>query len=131
VGRRKGRGLNDRRVREQHVIDFPGRDLLASPVDDFLQAARDKQIAILVQMPLVSGAEPALDERGRIGGRVVLVSMRYVRAANHYLAGLAGRQQAACLVHDCHPGTGGPAHRTRLSRMNFDPMVRHLGLRHG
>ena len=55
----KGDHLLDGRMFHQHIVDFEGRDLLAAPVDDFLEASGDFQITVAIEEPLVAGAEPA------------------------------------------------------------------------
>lgn len=47
---------------EQDVIEFSRRNLLPSPVDHFLQPAREKQVSVLVEVPLVAGSEPRTAE---------------------------------------------------------------------
>ena len=54
------------------MVDFHGTDLLAAFVDEFLDAAREIQVAVLVQLPEVAGAEEMAVgcEAGGVGGGV-------------------------------------------------------------
>src|SRR5690606_23200254 len=58
----KSDDLPDRRMLDQHIIDFQRRNLLAAAIDDLLYPCRNLQIAFLVQEALVPGAEPSVDE---------------------------------------------------------------------
>ena len=72
MGHGKSRGLGDCRMGQQHLIDFPGRDLLAAAIDNFLDPARDKQIAIGVQIAFIAGVKPSADEGPSIFVREIL-----------------------------------------------------------
>ena len=62
------------RVREQRLVDLAGRDLLAAAVDDLLQPAGDRQVAVVVEAALVAGAEPPVEEGGGVGVGIVEIS---------------------------------------------------------
>jgi hypothetical protein len=66
----------------QRFIDLARRDFLAAAIDDLLQPPGEREIAVGVDDALIAGAEPAIDERLRIGLRIVLVSSGDVVAAN-------------------------------------------------
>ena len=90
MGQGKGHDLGHGRVIHQDTVDFQWADLFAAPVDDLLEAAREAQIAIVVQCPLIAGAEPAFAIRHKevlgIGIRVTFVAWGDVVARNHNLA---------------------------------------------
>ena len=67
VGHGEGHGLMDAGVVHQHLVHLRRRDLLASAVDELLQAARDPQVSLPVQDPLITGTEPAVVERVGVG----------------------------------------------------------------
>jgi hypothetical protein len=75
-------------VAQERVVDLERRDLLPAPVDDLLQPAPQCEIALVVQRPLVAGAEPAVREGGIVRLRVRLVAREDVRAADGHLADL-------------------------------------------
>ena len=58
----EGDRLGNLRVREQHLVDLARRDLLAAAIDHLLQAAGQREIAVLVEHSLVAGPEPPIDE---------------------------------------------------------------------
>jgi hypothetical protein len=60
VGQGEGHDLRDRGVRRQDAIHLKRADLFAAAVDDLLQPAGERQIAVLVERALIAGAEPAL-----------------------------------------------------------------------
>src|SRR5207249_160797 len=58
--------FRDREVGEQRLFDLARRNLLAAAVDDLLEPAGDREVAVVVEHTLVAGAEPAVAERGRV-----------------------------------------------------------------
>ena len=50
-----------------------GRDLLATAVDELLQPPGDGEVAVVVEAPLITGAEPAVEERAGVRLGVVEV----------------------------------------------------------
>ena len=58
-------GLAHGGMREQDLVDLARRDLLAAAVDQLLQAARQPQIAVVVEATLIAGAKPAVGETPR------------------------------------------------------------------
>jgi hypothetical protein len=60
-------GLGDGRMREQHLVDLTRGDFLAAAVDELLESAHQGQISVRIEDALIAGAEPAVDERLRIG----------------------------------------------------------------
>ena len=100
--------LGHRRMRQQHLVDFPWRDILAGPDDQLLDAAGQMQIAVFVQESLVAGAKPFAKKRLGGGLRIVLVFADHARTVDAHLARLAARQFSALLVAnaDAHPVPG-------------------------
>src|ERR1700723_1869173 len=62
----------DCRMLQQNFIDFMRRDVFASADDDVLNASREMQVTIVVQIALVSGAKPSIDEGAGVGFRITL-----------------------------------------------------------
>ena len=60
VGHPDHRGLGDRRVLEQDVLDLGGGDVLAAADDRVVGAALDEQVALVVEPAAVAGGEPAV-----------------------------------------------------------------------
>jgi branched-chain amino acid transport system ATP-binding protein len=94
VRNREGHHLRHRRVVHQHLVDLARRHLLAAAVDDLLQAAGHRDVALGIHHALIAGAEPAVGERLGVGLGVVLVAPRDVLAADHDFADLAGGSSA-------------------------------------
>ena len=61
----------------QHALDRPGRQVLAAPDDDVLEAAGDEQIPVGVEPAEVAGPQPAVAENR--GGRPVDVALPSIR----------------------------------------------------
>ena len=55
---RKAKSFSDRGMLQNHIIDFPWRDLFSAPIYDFFKTARDEQITIFVEIPLVACPKP-------------------------------------------------------------------------
>ena len=91
-----------------------------------LSRADQRQIAVCVEKALVAGPEPAVDERRRVGLRIVLVAANDVRPLDDDLAALAGRQcvPAASMMLICDVGAA--ADRARLARGRRQRIRRHL-----
>ena len=67
----------------------------------------DVEEALLIHVPEIAGAEPAVPERFRVGVGIVVVPGEDRRAADADLPRLEGRQLAPVIVldRDLHPGT--------------------------
>jgi len=107
-------GLGNRRVVQQHLVYLTRRDLFSPAIDDFLQAPRDRQVAVLVDRSLIARPEPAVRERACVGFGVVLVAAHHNCAADDDLARPPGRQQMACFIHDGDLGSCGQSNRSGL-----------------
>ena len=70
VGNADDRGLRDRRVLAQHLLDLGGVAVEAADDEHVLAAIRDAQEALLVEHADVAGVQPAVgvDRLGRRGG---------------------------------------------------------------
>ena len=89
VRRTKDNHLGNRHMVEQNLINFPGADLLAASVDDFLQASSDAEVALTVQHALIACAKPAVDKGIRIGLFIVFITRCDIGTANHNLPGFS------------------------------------------
>ena len=66
MGHAKRRRLLHVRVAQQHLVDLARRDLFAPAVDDLLETARQHQVALVVEPPLVARSTPAVRERAAL-----------------------------------------------------------------
>src|SRR5437763_961674 len=82
----------------QRCVGRQRRDLLAAPVDELLEPAGQHEVAVLVEHPLVAGAEIAAPEGRRVRFGVVEVAAHDIDAADRDLALLAGRQRLALVI---------------------------------
>src|SRR5690349_23005799 len=55
-------GGDDRRVADDGCLDLGRADVVAAPQDDVLLAARDPQVAVVVDDAQVAGADPRSEE---------------------------------------------------------------------
>ncbi len=85
----------------QRRLDSAAADVLSPPYDQILDAIDDEEVALLVQIGDVAGAEPAVDDGLRRGLRPVPVTSDQRGAANVQLAALARGQLTALGVY--HP----------------------------
>ncbi len=91
-----------------------GRDLLASAVDEVLDAPGEEQVPVLVQRAQVAGAEPPVGEAARRLGRVAEVAAGDGRTVHPHLAHGADRAGVPVLVDDTKVHPGRPADRPVL-----------------
>src|SRR5438046_932586 len=63
---REGDRLAHRRVAQEDIVNLQRGDLLAAPVDQFLQSPSEGEVAIRINLSLIAGAEPAVDKGGRV-----------------------------------------------------------------
>ena len=108
------------RVLAEHLIDLARRDLLATPVDDLLEPAGDEEEAVVIQVALIAGSEPAVDEGDAVGRGVVLVARDDVWTLDDHLTRFPGRQQGQVVGHD--PDLG-----NRVRRGPAEPSFRLAG----
>ena len=129
VGHTEARGIDDCRVRAQHVLDLGRRDVLSTAEDHLLQAADEGEVAVPVYRAQIAGAEPAIDEPLGVGFRVAEVAGCEPRPSDQHLTCVAQRQLGARLVGDADlrasgdADRGGPRRRWR-ERVRGDLMAR-------
>src|SRR5436190_15148309 len=104
VGRADDAGLLNARVRIEHGLDFRRPYLVARRIDHALQPVGDEEVALVVVIPEVAGAEEALavvlDER--FARRLLLapVAFEHLRPVDDDLAHLANAEFGARLRID-------------------------------
>ena len=81
-------------------LDLDGRDVLATCLDDVLEAVLEPENPIIVEMAGIARVKPAMAEsfRGRLG--IVQITRHGLGAAIDDLPGAAGRKQLAVRCHD-------------------------------
>jgi hypothetical protein len=96
---RDDRHVRHRGVRDQQVLDFPGRDVLPAADDDVLEPVGNGQASVGVDPPDVPCPEPAAgQQRGRVQ-RGVGVAGEQLGAASEDLALLPVGRVAAAGIH--------------------------------
>src|SRR5258705_1994421 len=132
MGNRKGHYLGNSRMVHEHFVDFTGRNLFAPTVDHLLEAARDEEVTIGIQTPLVTCPEPTIREGTLRGRRIILVALGNVGTTDDNLALLTRWQQVAHFVHNGNLRPRRDAHRTSLTRIRRQWITCHLmrGFRH-
>src|SRR5262249_43144121 len=113
---RKRHSLGHCRMVHEHVVHFPRRDLFPATVDDLLQAPRDEQITIGVEIATVAGPEPVLSKGLPVGLWVVVITLYHPGSADDDLAAFSHWQQSASLIHDAQLDPCRHADRTELAR---------------
>src|SRR5712675_528665 len=68
VGNSKAHRLSHCRMSEQRLINLARRNLLPTAIDQFFEAANERQITIRIQIALVARAEPGLSGCGWLFG---------------------------------------------------------------
>ena len=100
VGHADDRGLGDRGMREEHVLDDAGIHVLAAGDDHVLDAVLDEQVAVVIDAPDVAGVQPSVGERLRGLVRALPIAAHQLRAAREDLAGFSSRpRRIACVGH--------------------------------
>ena len=94
-------------MRLQNFIDLLGRDVHSALDDQFLRAADDKDVPVLVPVGEVAGMQPPVGvERSRGSRRVLVIALHHPFAAQQNLARLASRQFSALAIDN--PGLKAP-----------------------
>src|SRR5262245_30389208 len=83
--------LRHRRMFQKHFIDFTWGDLFPSTIDDFLETAGEKQIALMIHITLVTRAEPTVGKTAFVGRWVALVPKGDIGTADYDFVGFARR----------------------------------------
>src|SRR5689334_10599673 len=93
--------VGDVGVLRQRLLDLDRIDVLAAADDHVLDPVSEEQVAVLVEIPAVAGAQPAVPcQRGCGLGRAVEVAGTDIRAAHPYLAhGMRRSWLAALRIH--------------------------------
>src|SRR5207253_10675907 len=87
-------------MRQQRVLDFGRRNVLAAPPDHLLEPPGQEDIALLVAVAGIAGVQPAIFDGGRRDrGRVPVPGGRH-RFAEAQLASLAGLDNATIAIDD-------------------------------
>jgi hypothetical protein len=94
----KRRGVQNVGMAQQRGVDFRRGQLETAAIDDFLDASGDEQVAVLIEMPEVAGAKPAVAKCVAISAGVVLVAARDTRAPDDDLAGHVRAQAFTALA---------------------------------
>ena len=64
----EGHGLLNVGMFKQRLVDLPWRNLLAATIDQLLDAARQEEVSVFVDVALISGTKPTVvRKRGRVG----------------------------------------------------------------
>src|ERR1700722_8892771 len=105
----------DCRMLQQNFIDFMRRDVFASTDDDVLDASREMQVTIVVQIALVSGAKPSIDEGAGVSFRITLVSAKYICPLNRNFSALIVFERITLLVHNSDAQSGAHSNRSDLA----------------
>ena len=120
VGSAEYRDLRDVRAGVAFGLDLSGGDILAAADDDLLFAVDDEQIAVLVEIADVAGADVAVIGEQRLGGFGVAPIAGDVRgAADSDLADFAERPDAGRPRRGSQPRCKAPA------RVRSKPAWRH------
>src|SRR5829696_7900146 len=102
VGHRHDRGLGDGGVLVEHLLDLARVDVVAAADDHVLLAVDDEEVAVLVDLRHVPGAEPAVAHDLLGGVLAVPVALHHVVALDRDLADLALLDLVAVVVDDLH-----------------------------
>src|SRR6202030_4503219 len=102
------------------------RDVFASPNDDVFHSPGQMQVAVFVEIALVSGAKPSVDESAGVCFRIIFVPSKYIRALDSDFAALIVFQRTAVLVHDPNAETGADSHRSSLAMARWQRIRGHL-----
>jgi hypothetical protein len=124
--------LRYRRMPQQRVLDLARRDLLTAAVDQLPESTRQVDVTVVVDAPLVAGAEPAVRECRCVAVRIRLVARGHGVAADYQLADVAVREQTPGRVHHRDIRSRGAAHRAGPLHAVVERVARHLvrGLGH-
>ncbi len=116
----------DRGMPQQNLINFVRRDVLAAADDDVFDPAGQVQVTIVVEIALVSGAKPSVDESAGVCFRIIFVSAKYIRALNCDFAALIVFERIALFVHDPDAEAGAHPHRSGLAMARRQRIRSHL-----
>ena len=121
----------DRRMLQQNLVDLVGRDVFSTADDDVFNAAGQVQVTIFVEIALVSGAKPSVDEGAGVCFRIVFVSTKYICALDRDFAALIVFERISAFIHDPDAQTGAHSHRSGLAMARRQRIRSHLMRRFG
>ncbi len=116
---------------QQNVVDLMRRDVFARADDDVFNAPGQVQVTVAVEITLVSGAKPAVDEGAGVGFRIIFVSTKYVCALDCDFAAFIILERLAVFVHDPDAEARAHSHRPRLAVARRQRIRSHLMRRFG
>src|SRR5262245_36170522 len=82
MGHCKGHRLGYRRMPHEYVVHFLWCNLFSTTVDDLSQTACNKEIAIVIQKPLVACPKPGICKGTAVGCRIVLIALEDCRTTH-------------------------------------------------
>ena len=135
VGHADDRDLGHGRVLGQDLLDLGRVDVLPAGDDHVLEPVLDEEVAVVVDVPDVAGAEPAV-VGDRLGGVVGLVQVAHhpLRRAEPELARLARgdvlEPVAGSTTRTSAPGSSVPAETSRSGRGGVPVRLRGQGADH-
>ena len=98
---------------QEHFVDFPRREFLATAVDDLLLATDENQVSVVIEKTVIPRLEPIANKRGLVRHRVAVVPRHDTRASDDDLPRLPSGQQCppSSMIATSKP-TGTPADPT-------------------
>ena len=100
---------------QEHFIDLLWCDFFPTAIDHLAYAAREKQIAVVVEVTEISCLEPIADKR-RVGcPRMTIIARRDACTPHNDLTRLAAGQQSSSFIHDRDIQDRWQPDRTRLA----------------
>src|SRR5262249_17359006 len=86
----KSHRLGHRRMLHEDSLHFLRCDFFPTTINDLLKAPRDEQIAISIEISLITRSKPTMRESVLVGRRIVRVTMHDSRTTHDNLAGFSG-----------------------------------------
>jgi hypothetical protein len=90
VGYPEGYGLRHAWMFQEHMVHFLWCNALPATIDNLFKTARDKKVAISVQISLIACPEPTMRKGLTVRYWIVLVAPHNIRAANDHFPSFAG-----------------------------------------
>src|SRR3990172_1121856 len=84
----------------QYIVHFLGRNFLTATIDDLFEASGEKQVALGIEAPLVTGVKPAVCECTLVGLGIVLVAAGDIGATDNNLTDFSSGEQIPGFTHD-------------------------------
>ena len=110
----EGNDLGDALVIKQNLVNFARRNFFPTAVNYFLQATGKRQIALVIQAALVSGAEPAVGIRGGIRRLIIEIARGHIFTLNHHFANFPDGEMYTLLIHNRNLWPSGQTYGARL-----------------